>query len=360
MSLLRPHRPSESSPSLSGPGRIAVALSFGPLLAMLAMFFFPMDHFSLQKTLLGLSVVPALLIWMRSTGRLSLRGARDAEELARFEASMGLHPGGLPAGEHGDSLWRPHGQITVSVSAAQRMVEPDLDLLIDLGGALKDISLQPSLPALVGLRLGDPAFDEAVFVRGPSAQLRALLHGPNRTLVRRFVQDLEGSLSDGRIRVRLRRRRRIIGRDRSSRGVDLVVTQALELVDALLARQADVPGCLREVALQDPVAAVAAGAARQLLALGGPEAATLTRELLDDPRPELALIGAQAVGQEGAAVLRALVSKPGVSSAVRAQAVSALTLLKDERATELQGQLSLKQEGGQLALAQAGELSETR
>ncbi len=354
-----PTSPPRDTPSL-GLVFFLLATVLGPLAAIYLSFRVGMPVLLAAALLAAGFLGPGLGALALSSGRLTLRGPGRALRCARLEVGQALHPAGVPAGGRQDRLDRRGGLVTVRVSAGQRMKRPDLDLVIDLGGALRGLSLQAPGVLRVGPELGDAHFDGAVQIGGDSTQLSALLGARERKLVRSFVRDLGGSLRSGRVRLHLSRRRMILGRDQASRGVDLAVTQVLELVDALLARQRDVPGCLREVAQEDPVQAVAVRAARELIALGGAEAASLARVLLDDPRPEFALMGAQASGQAGAETLRRLLGDAAVDPALRSRALAAMALLRRERTEELQGHLSLQGGAGQLALAQAGELSKTR
>jgi hypothetical protein len=167
------------------------------------------------------------------------------------------------------------------------------------------------------VEIGDPAFDEQVYVRGPEELLLALLDEPTRALVLRAAA-AGGRIVDGKIRVEWR-----------GGGNKEKLVRALEAFLAAaqsLTRPLDVPVRLIEGLRSDALPGVRLRCL-DLLARRSPldeRARAAFRETLGATDTELRLRAAMALGGEGRETLLEIASSPASEESRAARALAAL------------------------------------
>ena len=259
------------------------------------------------------------------------------------------------------------GPLTVEISTRLRSGEEGQQSVITLAG-LADLSLstegvRTSLSRQLGgleIHVGDPPFDDTLFVRGVERLVRAVLDAETRRLTLRLFEGrvevldqdttraLESvvSVKEGVLRVEARN---IIA---SPKWFGETLLGLLD-VARRLAQPADVPGRLESNARGDPLGTVRLANLRTLVAEypSLPAAGRSLRAALEDPDPEVALWAATELGNEGHPVLRRLASDARIPERTRVRALWALKahLPVDEGRTILSEALRARR----LPLAQA-------
>ena len=185
----------------------------------------------------------------------------------------------------------------------------------------------------VEIHVGDPVFDDALWVRGPEAVVRAVLDAETRRLVL--------SLFVGRVEVLDQDTSRMFD-GTVSVGSGVLRVEALNVISApkwfgesllgfldvarRLARPADVPGRLAANARNDPLPEVRLENLQVLIAEypGRPATVGTLRSALDDSHPDIRLWGARELGEEGRPVLLELASSAAIPETAQAEAIWAL------------------------------------
>jgi hypothetical protein len=193
------------------------------------------------------------------------------------------------------------------------------------------------------IELGDPEFDEAVYLQGAPELTLAIFDAQTRRLVRRLVEGcVEGpghpsvvrfdgtvALGDEQLRVEMKD---------PHRGLPLILRKLIAIAERL-ARPSDVIGRLVENFHQDPVLGVRLANLRVLLERHPQHRRTrqALREALGDPSEEIRLRAALELGEQGRPALLEIASGRGSDDSRAAEAVRALgdQLLEEQAETIL-------------------------
>ena len=199
------------------------------------------------------------------------------------------------------------------------------------------------------VEIGDPAFDEQVYVRGPEDVLRALLHAPTRACVLQAIA-AGGRIVDGKIRAEWHG-----GGDKE----ELVRSMEAFLAAARsLTRPLDVTEGLVEGLRGDPLPGVRLRCL-DLLARKFPSderARAAFRQALGSTDEELRLRAAMALGREGRETLFEIASNPASDESRAARALATLGRATPvERAAAILGE-ALRSDRRALAFAALGAL----
>ncbi len=232
------------------------------------------------------------------------------------------------------------GSVAVEITTRLHVGEKGQQSVITVGG-LADLSLgkegiRTSVSRQLGaleIQVGDPRFDDTLFVRGVERLVRAVLDAETRRLVlllfegRLEIPDQDSSrvfeseveVKEGLLQVRART---VIA---SPRWLGETLVGLLD-VARHLAQPADVPGCLAANARGDSIPTVRLANLRTLVAEYPrlPAALRSARDALDDPDGEVALWAATALGEEGRPVLRRVASDALAPEGTRARALRTL------------------------------------
>jgi hypothetical protein len=199
------------------------------------------------------------------------------------------------------------------------------------------------------LELGDPEFDEAVYLQGAPEPTFAIFDAQTRWLVRRLLQgsvegpgppaavDFDGTaaLEGDALRLEMKYPRGGFGRTLPA------VVRRLIAIAQRLGRPPDVIGCLIEHVHQDPVLGVRLANLRVLLE-GHPQHRRTRRALRDalgDPGEEIRLRAALELGEPGRGALLEIASSSESDQARAAEAVAGLgEHLPEERAAAILAQ----------------------
>lgn len=186
-------------------------------------------------------------------------------------------------------------------------------------------SLRSTGRATGDVEVGHGRFDDRFNVRGETATVRARFDASTREalleLVRHPLSDGQLTIADGELRAVLPQGRRESLSDPVGAAFPLLGRIALRLAEPL-----DVAAALAQNARQDPVSGVRRLCLRALLSAHGPSEIVdgVLRDAAADPDPEVRVEAATAWGDEGVAVLHALVSDASVEDEPAARAVAAL------------------------------------
>jgi HEAT repeat protein len=158
--------------------------------------------------------------------------------------------------------------------------------------------------------IGDESFDREFFISGPAPLVSALLDEGTRSLFFQIHREGRLKLADGELQA-----------DLSDEKVARVLPLLLEL-GRRFGRPLDIPQRLADNAGEDSVPGVRLESLRLLIQdfRDEPRTAAALRKACSDPRPEIRLYAAKALGSEGRAVLPELAENPE-DDAVSAQAV---------------------------------------
>jgi len=232
------------------------------------------------------------------------------------------------------------GLVTVEITTRLHVGKRGQRSVITLGGlaglSLGKEGIRTSVSRQLGaleIQVGDPRFDDTLFVRGPEPLVRAILDSETRRLT---VQVFEGRIE-------------VLDAD-TTRLLESVVTVRsgvlrVEAVNVIasprwlgeclrglldvarrLAHPADIPGRLAANGQADPLSEVRLANLRTLLAeyRGLPGTLRVLRSALNDPDPGVGLWAAIELGEEGRPVLQQIASNPRVPEEVQARALWSL------------------------------------
>jgi hypothetical protein len=249
--------------------------------------------------------------WREAARRVGLTGIREKKTLGMLQDLRGESDGFtviLQTYQRGKN----NQGTRLIVSDAQERIPASLDLRAE--------DFSSAIAKTFGAKeveVGDPGFDDAVYVRGPEDLLLALLDDPTRSLVRQVV-GMDGRIVDGKLRAEWR----------GSPKVDKLV-RSIETFLAMgrgLARPVDVTERLVAGLRGDPTIGVRVRCL-DLLARkfrGDERARAAFRETLGPASPELRLRAAMALGEEGRATLIEIASCPEADETCIARAIAAL------------------------------------
>ena len=235
------------------------------------------------------------------------------------------------------------GGLRVEIQSSRTSRQTQLAIVIEgLGHHPGELDLQAEsfetrVVKAIGARertIGDPAFDDAVYVRGSPPLLHALFDAETRRIVLRFLQDRidvpgsaigrslggRASVADGRLRVEMPEPASV----HPARLADTL--SGLLAVAQRLVRPADVAGRLAFNLGREPLPAVR----RRCLAVlvrdypGLPATLAALRGALGDSDLEVRVQAAQALGDEGEATLREIATTEEAPEDIRARAARAL------------------------------------
>jgi HEAT repeat protein len=236
-------------------------------------------------------------------------GLEDLTETRRLGAVTGLH------------ARRGVLRVSIGVRGARRATSIVVHGIADvaLRGEGFETALQKRLRVQGEVEVGDPTFDEAVYLEGPPAVLQAVLDASTRLAVRRLLQ---GTLYDAGRGTMFMARARLQGKVEievgegvwgfARSGLPLALHSALDLAQRLTEPE-DVARRLARNAKEDPLAEVR----RRNLAMlerefpDHPALPSALRGACQDRDDDVRLHAAAALGEEGHAVLRRLAASSG-------------------------------------------------
>jgi hypothetical protein len=210
------------------------------------------------------------------------------------------------------------------------------------------------------LHVGDPSFDDTLFVRGPEPLVRAVLDAETRRLVLLLFQGRVEVLDEDTTRA-LESVVSVHGGTLTVQAVNVISSPKwlgeclLALLDVArrLAQPADIGGRLAANVHHDPLPAVRLANLRVLLAEcpGRPATVQALRSSLEDPDPGVRVWAATELGEEGHAVLRAVASDFEGPEPIQARAL--WTLGPDVPLEDATGILSRALRSRRLAVVEA-------
>jgi hypothetical protein len=258
--------------------------------------------------------------WMEAAQACSVTGIQKHEEFFRsfVTGERGRH--GLRIDRYKESKTSHGTRVTVSGLAQ--------------GIGLSREGLGTKVEKAFGTRehvLGDPAFDQALYVLGPEPHVRALLDAPTRQLLldvfTGYVRQGEGrtvtvsaSVGNGELRVEF------------PDAWDATTEPQADFLEAMLtlaerlAPVEDLVGRLAEVAYADPLA-ILRGHALAVMAREWPQHESTRQSMtnaLGDLHPEVRLHAALELGEAGRPALRKLALAPDVLDVYSARAIDGL------------------------------------
>jgi hypothetical protein len=207
----------------------------------------------------------------------------------------------------------------------------DTGMVILVRGVDPGFTLRSTGRTTGDVEVGHLGFDQQFRVQGPPSMVRARLDGPTRDALLELAR---GPLRDGGLKVELGELRALVPpgqRALLSDPAGGAVPRLAQLARRLAAR-IDVIAELSRIARQDPVSGVRVSGVRVLclrtLARDSPQPASalgpLLREAARDADAEVRLEAATALGDEGVAVLNALVADTAVDDDLAARAAAFL------------------------------------
>lgn len=289
----------------------------------------------LFSVLLGVGGVLAVVIF-------KIVGDRQARR-AYAEAAQALGFAHLP-GQLGSRRERMEGEINgvhLDVRTANRRRGKDKTLItrfeatapgIPVSLKLSKESLGTTLGRMVGIsdvEIGDPDFDHAVLVKGPSLVLSAALDARTREMIQQQITTaglvVEGGAVVMESSERLKRADLIVGRARAISHV----------AGRLVINGGEIPGRLRRNVEGDPFPGIRSHCLSLLMTHypDDPQTRLAAAAAMSDADAAVRLLGAQASGAEGRAVLWAIATQVGAEDIHRASALASwLALAPPEEA----------------------------